>query len=111
MTIHEQKHGAVTVLIPEGPLIQADAERFKERAVVTFSKSLGRFVVDASKMPFIDSKGLESLLDINDHLAQSGQALKLCSLNKTIREVLDLTDLSSSFEQYEDITTAVRSFL
>ena len=111
MQIHEQRKGAVTVLVPDGPLTAEDAAVFKERAVVVFNKSLGRFVVDASRMAFVDSSGLEALVDINEHLSQSGQALKLCSANKTVREVLNLTELDSLFEQYEDVTTAVRSFL
>ncbi len=109
--INEHKLGAVTVLAPEGPLVQEDADRFKERAITVHSRSLGRCVVDASRIAFVDSRGLEALLDINDHVAQSGQALKLCAINKTVREILSLTELDATFEQYEDVTTAVRSFL
>ena len=111
INITEQKLGAVMVLTPEGPLVTEDADRFKDRAINLYNRSLGRCVVDASKVAFLDSKGLETLVDINDHLQQSGQALKLCALNKTVREVLSLTELASTFEQYEDVTTAVRSFL
>ena len=109
--ITEQKLGAITVLAPQGPLVQEDADRFKERAINIYARSLGRCVVDASKLAFVDSKGLEALMDINDYVAQSGQALKLCAVNKTVREVFTLTELASTFEQYEDVTTAVRSFL
>jgi hypothetical protein len=35
----------------------------------------------------------------------------LCHENKTIREVLQLTDLDQQFDHFEDLTTAVRSFL
>ncbi len=111
LEVTEQKLGAITVLAPQGPLVQDDADRFKDRAINVFVRSLGRCVVDASKLAFVDSKGLEALMDINDHVAQSGQALKLCAVNKTVREVLTLTELASTFEQYEDVTTAVRSFL
>ncbi len=111
LNITEQKLGAVMVLAPDGPLVADDADRFKDRAINLYNRSLGRCVIDASKMAFVDSKGLEVLVDINDHLAHSGQALKLCALNKTVREVLSLTGLAAMFEQYEDVTTAVRSFL
>ncbi len=111
LDITEQKLGAITVLVPQGPLVQEDAQRFKERAINIYSRCLGRCVVDASKLAFVDSKGLEALMDINDYVAQSGQALKLCAVNKTVREVFTLTELASTFEQYEDVTTAVRSFL
>jgi anti-anti-sigma factor len=59
----------------------------------------------------VDSKALEVLLDATERLADSGQALRLCGANETVREVLDLTDLSRFFEHYQDVNSAVRSFL
>ena len=44
-------------------------------------------------------------------MSRSGQMLKLCAANKTLREVLTLTGLSPMFEHFDDVTTAVRSFL
>ena len=111
MEIRQQKHGAVTVLKPMGPVTLEDADGLREQLLEVRSKSLGRLVLDTSAMPFIDSRGLEVLLDVNEELARSGQALKLCGLNDVMREVLELTDLSSSFEHFEDVTSAVRSFL
>lgn len=111
MKIQEQKHGAVTVIKPSGPIANADVELFKQRLLTVIQEALGRVVVDASAVPFIDSKGLEALVDVTDKVAQSGQLLKLCSVNKTLREVLSLTGLSSQFEHFEDTNSAVRSFL
>ncbi len=111
MEILEQTSGAVKVLKPRGPLVQADAERFRERASTAIAASLGRFVVDASGVPFVDSRGLEALVHLTEELSQSGQSLKLCGATETVREALELTDLSTLMEHYEDVTTAVRSFL
>ena len=111
MKILEQRHGAVTVLKPEGALLDADADQFKSGAVNSLRATMGRVVVDMSAVPFVDSKGLEALLDVTDEMSQQGQSLKLCATNKTVREVLELTDLVSLFEHYEDVNSAVRSFL
>ena len=111
MKINEQRHGAVTVLKPEGPLLDADADQFKSGAMIALRGSMGRFAVDLSQVPFVDSRGLEVLLDVTDEMSQQGQSLKLCATNKTVREVLELTDLVSLFEHYEDVNSAVRSFL
>ncbi len=111
MEMQEQRQGAVTVLKPVGPLCQDDASQFRKRAGELLTRSLGRFVVDASAIPYVDSKGLEGLVELTEILGQSGQVLKLCAVNDTLREVLDLTDLASMFEPYEDVTAAVRSFL
>src|SRR4051812_3618952 len=111
MRISEQKSGAVTVLKPEGPLLEADAATFKQKMTNTLEATLGRFVVDMSAVPYVDSKGLESLVEVTEEMSRSGQALRLCASNKTLREVLELTDLASMFDHFEDTNTAVRSFL
>jgi len=111
MEIQEERKGAVTVLRPVGPLTQADVEQFQGRLKEVRHQSLGRFVVDAAAVAFIDSRGLECLVDAHDELARSGQSLKVCGLNETLREVFNLTELSSLFESFEDVSSAVRSFL
>lgn len=68
-------------------------------------------MIDASAVPYVDSQGLEALVKATDDLSSSGRALRLCGAGETIREVLDLTGLSDRFEYYEDVNTAVRSFL
>ena len=111
MKIQEQRQGAVTVLKPEGALVEQSAGVFKQRVMQALGTNLGRFVVDLSAVPFVDSKGLEVLVEVTEEMGKSGQALRMCSANKTVREVLELTDLASMFEHFEDANTAVRSFL
>lgn len=111
MKIHEQLQGAVIILKPEGPLVELDAGVVKQRLLQTLNATLGRFVVDMSAIPYVDSKGLEILVDVTEEMGRSGQALRMCGANKTVREVLELTDLASLFEHFQDANTAVRSFL
>ena len=51
-------------------------------------------MVDLSAVPFVDSKGLEALVEVTEEMGKSGQVLRLCAANKTVREVLELTDLA-----------------
>jgi anti-sigma B factor antagonist len=111
MKLHQQRHGAVTLLKPEGPLIEAAAGEFDQAARTIMTATLGRFVVDMSAVPFVDSAGLETLVGLTDLLESSGKALKLCGVNKTVRQVLELTEIDSLFDHFEDVNSAVRSFL
>lgn len=111
MEILEQRQGAVMVLRPKGPLCAGDAEQFKTRALSVIESSMGRLVADLSDVPFADSRGLEVLKEAGDALNASGLGLRLCCANETMREVLELTNLSANFEHYTDVTSAVRSFL
>ncbi len=111
MEISEYSHGAVSVLKPNGPLVGDDADKFKSRVLEVRTKSLGRVVLDLTGIPYVDSRGLEVLVEVSDELAESGQALKLCGSNEVLREVFELTELTSYFERFVDVNTAVRSFL
>ncbi len=111
MEVIEQRHGAVTVVRPMGPLVQQDAVKFRQRLGEVMSRSLGRFVVDASMIAFVDSQGLEVLVAASDELAGSGRSVRLCGATETLREVLDLTGNAERFEHFADVNSAVRSFL
>lgn len=111
MKLTQNRQGAVTVVQPDGPVTELDAEEFKRTLRQVKDESLMRFVLDVSKIPFVDSRGLEVLVEVNEEMARSGQALKICGANETLRQVLELTDLAGLFEHYEDVTDATRSFL
>ena len=111
MEIGLHNHGAVAVLKPNGPLVQEEADELKSRMLEVRARSLGRLVLDARGVPFVDSRGLEVLVEVAGEFAKSGQALKLCGANGVVREVLELTGLRSAFEHFEDVNAAVRSFL
>lgn len=111
MQIKEQRHGAVTVLSPQGPLCTSDAEQFEQMARAALERTMGRCVVDLGATPYLDSRALEALALLSEDLAQSGRSLKLCAACDTVREILEITDLSPLFEHYADANTAVRSFL
>ena len=111
MEFQEVNHGAVTALKPMGPLTAAEADAFRQRALDLLAKSRGRFVLDATAVPFVDSRGVEVLVDVTEQLAESGRSLKLCGASETLREVLELTGWAPSFELFADVHVAVRSFL
>jgi anti-sigma B factor antagonist len=111
MEIQQNNHGAVTVLKPIGPLCEEDADAVKTQTIEASARNLGRVVVDVSAVPYIDSRGLEVLVEVAEALSQGGQALKLCGANEVLREVVELTDVAPLIEQFPDVNAAVRSFL
>lgn len=111
MEIGSKRQGAVTVVRPEGALLEADADQVRAALLQTASANLGRVVLDMEAIPFVDSRGLEVLVEVSEELSEGGQVLKLCCANKTVREVLELTELSGLFEHFTDATSAARSFL
>ncbi len=112
MRIETSQMGAVTVIHPDGPVVcKDDADALRAESLSILGKTLGRFVLDASDMAFVDSNGLEALVDISNELLEGGQPLRLCQLSDTLREIIAITGLTSSFQQYDTVQSAVRSFL
>lgn len=111
MEIDEQKLGAVLVFRPHGALTEADAGVFADRFRAAVSASMGKCVLDSSDISYIDSAGLEALLDMSDSLSDLGQTLRISNVNDTLRETFALTKISSAFEYFDDNNAAVRSFL
>lgn len=111
MEIKQQQQGAVTVIRPDSPLAGDDADQFVRHVQGILGDSHGRFVLDASDIAFVDSRGLEALLQVSEDMAGSGQTPKLSCVNETVRLVLELTELSPMFEYFDEVNTAVRSFL
>ena len=111
MRIDTNRHGAVTVIHPTGPVItEDDATQLRTQTFEVLGTTLGRFILDVSEMTFVDSYGLEALVDITEELRAGGQSLKLSGISDTLREILSITDVISKFQQFEDVQTAVRSF-
>ena len=111
MEIEEHNHGAVAVVKPIGALTLSDADRLKTQMLELRTKSLGRLVLDASSIPFMDSHGLEVLVEVAQELTQTGRVLKIANVNEVLREVFEITELTCLFEYFTDVNAAVRSFL
>ncbi|MDF1870326.1 MAG: STAS domain-containing protein [Phycisphaerales bacterium] len=111
MTFEQQSIGAVSVLRPIGPIANTeDSEQFVDQASQLIRKSLGRFVLDASELSYVDSTGLESLVDIANQLNGFGQALKICAMGETLSETIRVTHTTESFEPFTQVQDAVRSY-
>ncbi len=111
MEIEEHNYGAVAVLKPIGALTVTDADSLKNQMLDVRTKSLGRVVLDVTAIPFVDSHGLEILVEVAREMTRTGQTLKLAGLTEVLKDVLELTGLNSLFEYFEDVNAAVRSFL
>lgn len=111
MQIETERQGAVTVLTPRGPVVGDDAEALRNQGARAITESMARMVINAEAVVYLDSKGIEAMLDLADELAEAGQVLKICACNETVREVLEITETAAMFEHFEDVPSAVRSFL
>lgn len=111
MRIDIHRVGAVTVLEPHGPIVHDDADAFRDRLDESLLSSMGRLLVDVTHVPFVDSKGLETLADAASELGKGGGTLRIAGANEILRISFELTELNDQFDHFQDVNSAVRSFL
>jgi len=109
MKIDRFQHGSVLVLVPHGPITEDEVPSLWEALEDTSNSP--RVVFCMREAPYMDSKGLEFLLEVHERYAAEGRRLRLAELEDCCREILYLTDYPDTFEQYPTIDDAVRSLL
>jgi anti-anti-sigma factor len=109
MKVSEQVHGNVTILCPHGPLVGEELQDLR-RAVETAGASQARRVIlDMADVPYLDSGGIEYLLETCNLGVSSFRRPKLAALSETCLEVLELTDVLPRLEVYDTVENALRS--
>jgi anti-sigma B factor antagonist len=67
-------------------------------------------IVNLGEVTYLDSVGLGTLIGAYTSTANTGGSLKLLHLPRGVQQLLQVTRLSTVFEIYEDLATAVASF-
>ena len=110
MRIECTRQGNVVILRPRGLLAGTDADALKTQLDNVLSDGQTQTVLDCSSILFVDSHGLEVLVEVAESTIRDGRTLKLAGANPTLQEVLELTDVAALFEQCPDVKAAVGSY-
>lgn len=71
-------------------------------------KHIVELVVDFEKTTFVDSEGLEALLNAKKACEDMFGQLKLAGLDENCRKILEITRLEHQFEIHQDIQQAMK---
>lgn len=109
MKISYEDNGPVSVLSITGDLSVDEADRFQREALQRMDQNVRDFVLDLESVDFIDSRGLESLLWLQDKCNELLGQVRLAACPEHIFKVLEVTRLSTRFDCHPDVDTAVSS--
>ena len=111
MSIEEKRVGTVDVMTPSGPIVDDEAEELVALMTGKLDSPNPRFVLNMEKVPYIDSRGIEGIVETSDSLKGRGGRLRLASVMPTCREALEITGQSRKVDYFDTLQDAVRSFL
>ena len=111
MKIEAQYYNDVAVVELKGELDMDMAEPFKQCIYEVVTKAHVGVVVDMTEVTFVDSVGLEQLLWARDYCQDNNRQLRLAGLGWNLKTILEVTRLKGEFEEYEELSKAVKSFV
>ncbi len=112
--VMELKHrldGEVLVIVPSCESLDARlAKEFKQQVIDIINKeSSSHIVLDLSKVQYVDSSGLGSLLSVLKFLHSKGGEMKLTSLSKPVSTIFELVAMHKIFKIYPNAEDAINS--
>jgi anti-anti-sigma regulatory factor len=66
--------------------------------------------MDLSDTPLIDGSGLEWILTVDELCCRRGGCLRLCNVGELCQDILRITAVGASVQQFDDLTIALGSF-
>jgi anti-anti-sigma factor len=103
------KPSARAILTPKEPLTYQNRQQFKTEFNEAISQDKIEIVLDCKAVPFIDSAGLELLVELDETLRKRGGILKLINVCSLCIDILVATRLINVFHVYSDVYEAIRN--
>jgi len=110
MRIKTQDYNDITVVELQGELDGDFTEMLKDTITDIIKTEKTGMVLDMSRVPFIDSRGLEELLWARDYCNENKRGMRLAGLDENCSKILEITRLESEFDCYAELSEAVKSF-
>lgn len=103
--------GTYAIVEMSGNLIDKNqATPLLEEIQETINKGINSFVISMEHFRYLNSNGLNVLVNILTKSRKSGGDTTICSISDKIKELLIITKLNTVFTITEDLPTAIRQF-
>lgn len=111
MKIKKSKIGVISYIEPEIPMANEGVQEFRRVIEDCFKENEFKIVINFHSVPYIDSEGLEALLDILGVVRRKGGSIKISDPNPICNDIFLATRFNTIFEIYSSAGEAGRSFL
>jgi len=101
--------GTMTVLAPKEFFSYQNREELEGAFDECMNQNKTKIILDFKNIAFIDSEGLELLVQVDENLRNRGGVLKIVGLNDVCRDIFVSTRLINTFNVFDDVHEAIRS--
>lgn len=105
--VQENKKGVVTLDF-EGHIDMSSSPEVREALTAEFQKNKKAIIVDLSKVPYIDSSGIATLVEGLQWSHSSKNKFRLVGLNSAVRDIFEIARLLQVFEVFNTKEEALK---
>ena len=109
MNIRCEDYDHVTVISITGEFNADATEGFRKQIGERLERKVRFFVIDLQQATFLDSKGLESLVWVQEQCDERLGTVRLCNPDETCKKILQVTRIDSRFDMFADVAEAVKT--
>lgn len=111
MKIETRKEGGVTILEPQGKITIGEGDvALRDAVVKALDDGAKHLLIDLHATTTIDSSGIGELVSAYHTVTRRGGSLKLLNLPPKVHDILQITQLVTVFEVFDDEVEALMSF-
>ncbi len=110
MNIEENQDGNILICNIEGEVNINTSPQLRSFFDKTLRAGSKFIMIDFSKVSYIDSAGLATLIEMMQRVQKIGGKLKLCNMSLQVMNVFEVTKLDSIFDIHQNCEQAKRDF-
>lgn len=112
MKIKEKVERNVAILTVAGNMMSGpETNELHEKVKSLMGDGIKRVIIDLSKVKWMNSSGLGTLMSCWGSLSKGGGDLKLAGATEKVKSLLIITQILQFFENYENVERAKASFV
>ncbi len=103
--------GNIVLLEPKGSLIGGnETDELKESLAKLLNDGHRKVLIDLGKVDYLNSTALGTLVSAHTSYSKQGGKIKLCNVNKNIKNIFVITKLTLVFDVLDSQLDAIASF-
>jgi len=109
MEIRDREEKGFVILDISGEIDLYNAPEIKEFINKKIEEQKYNIVINFQEISYIDSSGIGALISTLSNLKKYQGTLKITNIHDSVKKVFELTKLTSFFEIYDNVETALNS--
>ncbi len=110
MNVTAESYGHAVILNVGGDLTEDSLNAFRQAVDHQLAgEGVVDLVLNMEKLQFIDSLGLEYLLELQERLNERFGQVKLLKCDENVRKIMQITRLDRTFEMCAEVSEAIKA--